>query len=73
MKIQMKVALIGVAVALITGVFSDLFSTAIATTAFKHPFVEIIGQSSPFWLNYETKLRGEYQLLSLIQAIHGLY
>jgi len=46
-----------------------LFSTATAVNAFKRPFVEIIGQSSPFWLDYETKLRGDSQSPSLIQYL----
>ena len=48
---------------------NNLFSTATTINVFKHPFVEIIGQSSPFWLDYETKLRGDSQSPSLIQYL----
>ena len=54
---------------IITVNLSVLFSTATAVNAFKRPFVEIIGQSSPFWLDYETKLRGDSQSPSLIQYL----
>jgi len=55
---------------IITVNLSVLFSTATAINAFKRPFVEIIGQSSPFWLDYETKLRGDSQSPSMVQGIH---